>query len=87
MYPFWVKTNAYKRINVTLPESTVEILESVADKGGRSTFINEAIKERARRMKRQDLRERLKEGAIVHRERDLQLAEEWFHLEEELWRD
>lgn len=29
----------------------------------------------------------LEEGAIVHRERDLRIAEEWFPLEEEIYRD
>ncbi|MGB7067918.1 MAG: hypothetical protein WBD22_00300 [Pyrinomonadaceae bacterium] len=76
---------AHKRINITLPESTVAMLESLAGKGSRSTFINEAIKERAKKLKQQNLRELLKEGAIVHRERDLAIAREWFHLEEELW--
>jgi CopG family transcriptional regulator/antitoxin EndoAI len=31
------------------------------------------------------LKEQLKEGAIRRAERDRQLAEEWFSLEEEAW--
>lgn len=80
-----MKQNAYKRINITLPESTVELLETIAGKGSRSTFIDVAIRERARKLKQKSLREQLKEGAIVNRERDLAIAQEWFHLEEELW--
>lgn len=33
----------------------------------------------------QSLRELLKEGAIEMSERDLQIAQEWFPLEEEVW--
>lgn len=82
-----MKKANFRRINVTLPESTIAVLEDVADKGSRSTFIDEAIRERATRLKKQNLRALLKEGAIVHRERDLDVAREWFHLEEELWQD
>jgi CopG family transcriptional regulator / antitoxin EndoAI len=82
-----MKRNSYRRINITLPESTVAMLETVADKGSRSTFIDEAIKDRAKRLKQTSVRELLKEGSIVHRERDLEIAREWFHLEEELWQD
>lgn len=34
---------------------------------------------------RKSLRELLKEGAIEMSERDLQIAQEWFPLEEEVW--
>jgi CopG family transcriptional regulator/antitoxin EndoAI len=80
------KTN-FRRINVSLPESTIAVLEHISDKGERSMFIDEAIKERAARLKKKNLRELLKEGALVHQERDLDIAREWFHLEEELWKD
>jgi len=35
---------------------------------------------------RQSLRERLKEEALVDAERDLQMAAEWFPLEEQAWK-
>jgi CopG family transcriptional regulator/antitoxin EndoAI len=75
----------HKRLNITLPESTIVLLESVAGKGEKSNFIDNAIKSYIRREKQNDLRQRLKEGAIARSERDLQLAEEWFEVEEELW--
>lgn len=34
---------------------------------------------------RQDLREQIREGAIRRAERDLELTETWFELEEETW--
>ena len=77
--------NVHKRINITLPESTVALLETVANKGERSTFIDKAIKTYIKQSKQNSLREQLKEGAIVRSERDANLSNEWFEIEEELW--
>ena len=74
-----------KRINIVLPESTVALLETVAGKGARSSFIDNAIKAYIKQTKQETLREQLKEGAIARRERDANLAGEWFEIEEELW--
>jgi CopG family transcriptional regulator/antitoxin EndoAI len=73
----------YCRINVTLPEETVRLIDRVAEKGNRSRLINEAVKHYIREMGRANLRERLKEGARQRAERDRRLAEEWFLLNEE----
>jgi CopG family transcriptional regulator/antitoxin EndoAI len=78
--------NVHKRINITLPESTVTLLETVAGKGERSNFIDNAIRAYIKQTKQKSLRERLKEGAIVRSQRDLEIADEWFEIEEELWR-
>ncbi len=75
----------HKRLNITLPESTVALLETVANRGERSNFIDTAIREHIKLVRRTDLRHRLKEGAIARSERDTQIAEEWFELENELW--
>ena len=80
-----MKRNLHKRINITLPESTVALLETVADKGARSTFIDVAIKSYIKQIKQENLREKLKAGAIARSQRDLSLSEEWFDVEEELW--
>lgn len=79
--------NTAKRLNITLPESTVALLETVANKGERSTFIDNAIKAYVKQIKRETLREKLKEGAIARSERDLNLADEWFEIDEELWKN
>ena len=80
-----MKRNLHKRINITLPESTVALLETVADKGARSTFIDVAIKSYIKQIKQENLREKLKAGAIARSQRDLSVSEEWFDVEEELW--
>ena len=75
-----------KRINVILPDTTVAVLDRVANKGNRSALIDRAIKHYVKVQGQQNLRERLKQEAITNAERDLQMAAEWFPLEEEAWR-
>jgi CopG family transcriptional regulator/antitoxin EndoAI len=75
-----------KRINVILPAATVAVLDKVAAKGNRSALIDRAIRHYVETRSRQSLRERLKQEALRNAERDLEMAAEWFPLEEEAWR-
>lgn len=76
----------YQRINITLPEETLSLVDRVAEKGDRSRFIDLAIRYYVEAIGKAKLKKLLKEGAIARAERDLCLAEEWFTLEEEAWR-
>lgn len=76
---------AHKRLNITLPESTVEMIESVAGKGSRSSLIDSAVRLYVKNLKETSLTQQLKEGAIARAERDLQMANEWSRLEDEVW--
>ncbi len=76
----------HKRLNITLPEETVRLIDRVAEKGDRSRLIAEGVKHYIESVGRMNLRRRLKEGAVRRAGRDLRLAEEWFSLEEEAWR-
>ena len=75
----------HRRINVTLPEETVRLIDRVAERGDRSRLIDQAVKYFVAVARRKNLRNRLKEGAIRRAERDLLLSQEWFPLEEEAW--
>ena len=75
----------HRRINVTLPEETVKLIEHVSRKGGRSRLIDLAIKRYITEIDRANLRKKLKEGALRRAPRDQKLAEEWFLLEDEAW--
>lgn len=75
----------YRRINVTLPESTVRLVERLAGKGERSRLVDQALRQYLRGVTKKTLRKRLKEGAIRRAERDRAVAEEWFFVEEETW--
>ncbi|MGH6961988.1 MAG: hypothetical protein ACREE7_16015 [Dongiaceae bacterium] len=72
-----------KRINVTLPERTVRLLDRVAPKGDRSRFIDRAVRRYIETVGRDNLDRQLAEGARRRAERDLGLAADWFMLEEE----
>lgn len=74
-----------QRINITLPQETVSLIDRVTQKGNRSDFIDQAIKFYVKAVGQTRLKQLLKEGAIKHAERDLEMAEEWFSLEEEAW--
>lgn len=75
----------HRRLNVTLPEGTVRLIDRAARKGGRSRLIDRAVRHYLHRVKRDALRKALKEGATRRAERDLNLAGDWFTLEEEGW--
>lgn len=77
----------HRRLNITLPEDTIRLIDTVSQKGDRSRFINEAVQYYIKQKALNNLREQLKEGAIQNAERDLKLAEEWYDLEEETWQE
>ena len=74
-----------KRINVVLPEETIQVLDRVAPKGERSRVISDAVIYYVKARARRNLAEQLKEGAAANAQRDLDLAQEWFPLEEQAW--
>ncbi len=75
----------HRRVNITLPEETIHLIDRAAARGDRSRFIDQAVKHFVHEMRRARLKKLLKEGAVRRAERDLLLAEEWFGLDEEAW--
>jgi CopG family transcriptional regulator/antitoxin EndoAI len=57
----------------------------VAAKGDRRRFIAEAVHHYVTATGRMKLRARIAEGATRRAARDLQLARDWFVLDEETW--
>jgi CopG family transcriptional regulator/antitoxin EndoAI len=74
-----------RRINITLPEETLDLIDRVAKPGDRSNLIDLAVRHYVDSVGQARLRRRLKEGAQRRAERDLALASDWFSLEEEVW--
>ena len=74
-----------KRINVVLPVETITVLDRVAPKGNRSRLISAAVLHYVECKARNNLAKKLKEGALAHARRDLEIAQEWFPLDEEAW--
>ena len=75
----------HRRINITLPEDTVRLIDRLATKGDRSRLIGEAVIQYVKATSRAELRKRLKAGAIRRAERDRRFAADWFMLEDEAW--
>jgi len=76
----------HRRVNVTLPEETIRLIDKSANHGNRSRFIDEAVKYFVREHGRGELRRLLEEGAAKRAARDLAIVEEWFHADEDAWR-
>jgi CopG family transcriptional regulator / antitoxin EndoAI len=72
-----------KRINIVLPDKTVAVLNRVTTKGSRSRFIDRAVRRLVETEGNANLRRQLKEEAIANANRDLDVAAEWFPLEQE----
>ena len=75
----------YRRLNISLPEETVELLDRVAAKGDRSYIIAEAVTRYVTDVGKARLRKLMKECALKRVDLDLQAAEEWFHPDRESW--
>ena len=73
-----------RRINISLSEESVRLLDQLAPRGDRSRYIEQLVKRSAR--DRRELRRLLKERAIRHAEFDRQLAAEMDPLSDEVWR-
>jgi CopG family transcriptional regulator/antitoxin EndoAI len=74
-----------QRIDISLSETTITMLNQLVERRQRSRFIEEALTHYINFLRRKGLRERLKEGALARAERDLEMADEWFPLEQEIW--
>jgi len=75
----------HQRLNITLPEETVRLIDRAAKSGNRSRLIDQAVREFLWRKQRASLRKQLEEGARRRAKRDLALSEEWPSLEAEAW--
>ncbi len=67
------------RLNITLPEQTIELLDRAAPRGQRSRLIDEAVRYFIQQRDNK-LRKHLKRGARTRAARDLRVASEWFAL-------
>ena len=70
-----------KRLNITLPEETVRIMDRAAGKGRRSNLIDRAVRRYVKEETRANLRKQLAASYKANAEADLRLAEGWFRLE------
>src|SRR5438093_321027 len=74
-----------KRINIVLPEETVRTIDRLAPPGERSRFINQAIQHFETHRSTEALRTQLEKAAVRDHDLDLQIAQEWFAVDQESW--
>ncbi len=72
-----------KRLNITLPEQTIRLMDRVAGKGRGSSLIDRAVRRYVKEETKANVRKQLAESCQANAAIDLQLAKEWFPLEEE----
>ncbi|NEQ39179.1 MAG: hypothetical protein F6K40_24175 [Okeania sp. SIO3I5] len=74
-----------RKLNITIPEATMQLIEETMPQENLEQLINKALNFYIKQNLSENLKEELRIGAIKRAERDLQLAEEWYELEEEAW--
>ena len=74
-----------KRINVILPEATVRTIDRLSRPGQRSRFIERAVQYYVVMASPEALQERLKQAAIRDHDLDLEIASDWFAVDQEQW--
>ena len=67
--------HTHERINITLPEETIRLLDHAVPNGSRSRFIDKAIRHLIRTESNKQLKDQIKKGAIARAGRDLDLTE------------
>ena len=77
-------TTMQRRINISLSEGAVRLLDRLAPKGDGNRFLDELVRRTAR--DRTQLRAQLKERAIRGVDLDRQVAVEWDPLADGVWR-
>lgn len=76
-----------QRVNIVLPQETLDLLDAVIKKGERSRVIDIAVRDYVSRAGKAQLRKLLIEGAVARNNRDLDVARMWGQLNdmEILW--
>lgn len=76
-----------QRVNIVLPQETLDLLDAVSKKGERSRVIDIAVRDYVSRAGKAQLRKLLIEGAVARNNRDLEVARMWGQLNdtEILW--
>src|SRR5262249_48055677 len=74
-----------KRINIVLPEATVQTIDRMAKPGQRSRFINQAVHYFLANRSTEALRTQLERATIRDRDLERDVAKDWFAVDEESW--
>src|SRR5438477_3677712 len=70
-----------KRINIVLPETTVQTIDRMAKQGQRSRFINQAVQHFVATRSTEALRAQLERAAVRDQVLDREVAADWFAVD------
>lgn len=71
----------YSRVNITLPNETLSLIDRVTRNSNRSGFVDAAVRFYISESSRNNLKKQLRAGAKERIDRDSAIAEEWFPVE------
>jgi len=74
-----------KCINVALSEDTVRAIDRMVKPRDRSRFIQRAVQAYVASASSESLQEQLKQAALRDRDLDLEIANDWFAVDQEQW--
>jgi CopG family transcriptional regulator/antitoxin EndoAI len=74
-----------KRINIVLPEATIQTIDRMARPGERSRFINQAVRHFVMHQSTEALRTRLERATVRDRDLDSEIAADWSAVDGEAW--
>ena len=75
-----------KRINIVLPEATVQTIDRMVGPGQRSRFINTAVQHYVANRSVEAIRAQLERAAVRDRDLDREVAADWFAVDHETWK-
>ena len=75
-------TQVRKRINITLPKDTVEMIDKIIEKGERSRLMDKAVRYFIDDFRNRKIKEGLKDAGLSRGKRDLILSREWYKLKD-----
>jgi CopG family transcriptional regulator/antitoxin EndoAI len=74
-----------KRLNIVLPDSTVQAIDRLTKPGQRSRFINDAVQHYVTECSTEALRTRLAQAVVRDQDLDREVATDWFAVDQEAW--
>jgi CopG family transcriptional regulator / antitoxin EndoAI len=74
-----------KRINIVLPEATIQTIDRLAKPGQRSRFINQAVQHFVANRSVEALRRQLEHAAVRDQDLDREVAADWFAVDRQTW--
>ena len=75
-----------RRVNIVLPETTLQTIARLAGPGQRSRFINQAVEHFVAWRSSEALRSRLELAAVRDRDLDREVSAEWLDADQQAWR-